>query len=78
LVLRVTRKEQRGAGPDGCQSASKQSFFEKKDKKLLLIIGLDTPKAFEQRQDAKVFWSFFSKKDCFLVSNQHPAHRKNQ
>jgi hypothetical protein len=39
------------------------SFLEKRSKKLLF---LETGARTTSRQDAKVFWFFFSKKNCFL------------
>jgi hypothetical protein len=45
-------------------SEEKSSFLKKRSKKLLPI-RLRTPRR-ASAQDSKVFWFFFSKKNCFL------------
>jgi flagellar biosynthesis protein FliP len=51
----------------------KQSFFEKKDQKTFLFDAVATTSRVHlapscpTSEETKVFWSFFSKKDCFLL-----------
>jgi hypothetical protein len=53
------------------------SFLKKRTKKLLSVWRADhSPNAFDGAvKQSKVFWFFFSKKNCFLPStrNTHPA-----
>jgi hypothetical protein len=47
------------------------SFFEKKEAKKLCPCGPRRPQ--RARQSPKVFWFFFSKKNCFLTAYHQPA-----
>ncbi len=53
--------------------ASKAFFFEKKTQKTFdsAVADLSEERA---TAESKVFWSFFSKKDCLLAMSQH--HRE--
>jgi hypothetical protein len=44
------------------------SSFLKKEPKKLLLFGMRTELALRASQQTKVFWFFFSKKNCFLAS----------
>jgi len=57
-----------GAGQSGEGRRSKESgrFFEKKLRKKLLNVFTRAVETSPGRKQTKVFWFFFSKKNCFL------------
>jgi hypothetical protein len=62
----------------------KPSFFEKKDQKTFVFEALPTKSRVEMapsspiREETKVFWSFFSKKDGFLPTTPATSDSQNR
>jgi hypothetical protein len=64
-------------GGDHGKKKGRTSFLKKRSKKLLLFTTPDkrSPRAVLSGAQAKVFWFFFSKKNCFLTLPSHDIRR---